>query len=292
MANRRMFSMQIIDSDAFMDMSQTAQLLYFHLAMRADDDGFIGNPRKIMRSVGSNDDDLRVLLGKRFLLTFDSGIVVIKHWRIHNLIRADRHTDTTYQLEKKQLGLNEYGAYTEARDGVAEIPTVKAPPYLEARKNKDESDVETNRQPIGNQSAHSIGKVRKGKERRGESPAEPSQPLAPKKKKPEKIACGEFKNVLLTQEEKTALVDRYGMATAKQLVTSADLYLGSTGKKYASHYLAILNWARKDKIPERSREVPIKEAPEVPLTPEQEAKMAEMRAKISEMVRTKNFKAS
>lgn len=111
---RRMFSPQIIDTDAFMDMSQTAQLLYFHLAMRADDDGFVSNPKKIMRMVGSTDDDYKILLAKRFLIAFESGVCVIKHWRIHNLIRKDRYHKTTYTEEKSQLSIKSNGSYTLA----------------------------------------------------------------------------------------------------------------------------------------------------------------------------------
>src|SRR5436305_1269125 len=109
MAQRRMFSPQIVDSDAFLDMPQSSQLLYFHLAMRADDDGFVGNPKKILRIIGGNDDDLRVLILKRFVLAFQSGVVVIKHWRIHNLIRADRYNETKYLDEKTQLSIKENG---------------------------------------------------------------------------------------------------------------------------------------------------------------------------------------
>ncbi len=113
MAQRRMFSPQIVDSDAFLEMPVSAQSLYFHLGMRADDDGFVGNPRKILRMIGGNEDDLKVLIAKRFLLIFESGVVVIKHWRIHNLIRHDRYHQTTYIEEKKGLEIKENGAYTE-----------------------------------------------------------------------------------------------------------------------------------------------------------------------------------
>src|SRR4051812_42051179 len=113
MAQRRMFSPQIVDSDAFLDMPQTSQLLYFHLAMRADDDGFVGNPKKILRMIGGNDDDLKVLFTKRFILGFESGVIVIKHWLIHNLIRADRYHETQYLEEKSILTVKENGAYTE-----------------------------------------------------------------------------------------------------------------------------------------------------------------------------------
>ena len=95
-----MFSQQIVDSDAFLDMPQSSQLLYFHLAMRADDEGFVGNPKKIMRMIGSGDDDYKVLITKRFILTFESSVMVIKHWLIHNTIRMDRFNETAYKDEK------------------------------------------------------------------------------------------------------------------------------------------------------------------------------------------------
>ena len=108
-----MMSLSIMDTDAFLDMPMSSQALYFHLLMRADDEGFIGNPKKIMRMIGSQDDDLKVLIIKRFILAFESGIVVIKHWLIHNNIRTDRIQETTYKKEKETLKLNEYEAYTE-----------------------------------------------------------------------------------------------------------------------------------------------------------------------------------
>ena len=108
-----MVSKKIIDSDAFMDMALSTQALYFHLLARADDDGFVGNPKKIMRMVGSSDDEYRFLIGKRFILHFPSGVCVIKHWLIHNLIRNDRHSETQYLEEKKSLKVKENKAYTE-----------------------------------------------------------------------------------------------------------------------------------------------------------------------------------
>ena len=112
MAERRMFAKTIIDSDAFLDMPHSTQLLYFHLSMRADDDGFINNPKKIQRMVGSGDDDLKLLIAKNFIIPFDSGVVVIKHWRIHNYIQSDRYKATVYQEEKAMLQIKENKAYT------------------------------------------------------------------------------------------------------------------------------------------------------------------------------------
>ena len=113
MAEKRMFTQQIIDSDAFLDMPLSAQALYFHLSMRADDDGFVKNPRKIQRMINAGDDDLRLLIAKRFVLIFESGVIVIKHWRLHNTLRKDRYKPTVFQDEFKRLELKSNGAYTE-----------------------------------------------------------------------------------------------------------------------------------------------------------------------------------
>ncbi len=112
MAERRMFAKTIIDSDAFLDMPLSTQALYFHLSMRADDDGFINNPKKIQRMIGASDDDLKLLIAKSFLIPFESGIVVIKHWKIHNYIQKDRYKKTVYAEEAKMLGIKENKAYT------------------------------------------------------------------------------------------------------------------------------------------------------------------------------------
>ena len=112
MANKRMFTMKIVDSDAFLEMPLSTQCLYFHLNMRADDDGFIGNPKRICKLVGCNDDDLKLLIAKRFVLVFDSGVIVIKHWRMHNTIQKDRYVPTTYSDELKQLGIKDNKSYT------------------------------------------------------------------------------------------------------------------------------------------------------------------------------------
>ena len=112
MATKRMFSMKIIDADAFLDMPLSTQALYFHLSMRADDDGFIGNHRRIMRTIGSSNDELKLLLTKNFIIPFESGVCVIKHWKMHNYIQKDRYHPTTYLDEKAQLSTKKNNAYT------------------------------------------------------------------------------------------------------------------------------------------------------------------------------------
>lgn len=111
-AERRMFARTIIDSDAFLDMPLSTQSLYFHLSMRADDDGFINNPKKIQRMIGASEDDLKLLIAKNFIIPFENGIVVIKHWKIHNYIRVDRYKETVYQEQKEMLVEKENKAYS------------------------------------------------------------------------------------------------------------------------------------------------------------------------------------
>lgn len=112
MADRRMFSKQIIDSDVFIDLPVGAKLLYYDLGVRADDDGFVNSPRKIMRISGATQEDFDILVEKKFILEFKSGVIAIKHWFIHNNIRKDRYHATNYKEEKAELSIDENGAYT------------------------------------------------------------------------------------------------------------------------------------------------------------------------------------
>lgn len=121
MAERRMFAKTIVTSDAFLDMPLSTRCLYFTLGMFADDDGFVNNPKSIMRQVGASMDDMNILIAKRFILTFESGIIVIKHWKIHNYIQSDRYKETKYLEEKRQLSTDEKGAYTECIQDVSNL---------------------------------------------------------------------------------------------------------------------------------------------------------------------------
>ena len=125
MAERRMFAKTVIDSDAFLDMPLTTQALYFHLSMRADDDGIVNNPKKIQRMVGASVDDAKLLAAKQFIIPFDSGIVAIRHWKLHNYIRSDRYNPSVCIAEKAQLTLTSSGVYERNPHGG--IPGDKAP---------------------------------------------------------------------------------------------------------------------------------------------------------------------
>ena len=118
MAQRRMFSKKIVETDYFMEMSPTAKLLYFYLNMGADDDGFVGNPKMIKIVSGATDDDFKILVAKQFIILFESGVIVVKDWRIHNYIQKDRYNKTQYTDEKSQLIIEENGTYTKCiQDG-------------------------------------------------------------------------------------------------------------------------------------------------------------------------------
>lgn len=112
MAQKRMFSLSVVDTDRFLEMPISARLLYYELGMRADDDGFVGNWKKILLFTGLKEDDLKLLAVKQFIIPFDSGVIVIKHWRMNNYLQKDRIKPTIYQEELKQLGLDENNVYT------------------------------------------------------------------------------------------------------------------------------------------------------------------------------------
>lgn len=134
MAERRMFTKKITDSDSFIELSSAAQALYLHLNQGADDDGFTNQVQMAMYKAHASVDDLKVLIAKKFLLTFENGVIVIKHWRMHNTLRKDRYTPTNYQEELKQLGIKDNGAYTLGcqavakrlpQDSIVEVNTVE-----------------------------------------------------------------------------------------------------------------------------------------------------------------------
>lgn len=212
MAERRMFAKTIIDSDAFIDMPQSTQLFYFHLSMRADDEGFINNPKSIMRNIGCKDDDLKLLIMKKFIIPFESGVVVIKHWKIHNYIQSDRFLPTKYKDEKSQLELDENKAYR--------VP------------KKDE-----NNQCIQNgyslDTQVSIGKDSIGKDSINNTISEPKQ---------KKIKFGTYKNVLLTEDEYERLKNDYYSLDMNGVIEWFSAYIEEKAYKSKSHNLAIRRW--------------------------------------------------
>ena len=140
MAEKRMFAKTIVLSDAFLDMPMSARCLYFTFGMLADDDGFVSSPKGIMRQCGASVDDLNILIAKRYVLAFESGIIVIKHWRINNYLRQDRYTPTTYVEEKETLSLDAKGAYVESGEAPVGIPPGRPPVDHPVYPDKDRLD--------------------------------------------------------------------------------------------------------------------------------------------------------
>jgi len=125
MADKRMISKKVIHSDDFMDLPATTKNLYFYLMIEADDDGFVNSPKRIQRMVGGTDDDARLLLSKKFLIAFESGVIIIKHWKMHNYIRSDRYKATTHTKEAEKLHLKDNGVYTLDTVGIPMVDVDK-----------------------------------------------------------------------------------------------------------------------------------------------------------------------
>ncbi|WP_442774275.1 conserved phage C-terminal domain-containing protein [Lactococcus hircilactis] len=144
LAQRRMFSKKIVETDLFMEMSPTAKLLYFYLNIGADDDGFVGNPKTIKMISGATDDDLKILIAKQFIIPFESGVIVIKDWKIHNYIQKDRYNQTQYIKEKNQLLVEENGSYTKCIQNVSMLDTQVRLGKESLGKERKEYNVEEN----------------------------------------------------------------------------------------------------------------------------------------------------
>ena len=214
MAERRMFAKTIVTSDAFLDMPLSTRCLYFTLAMLADDEGFVNNPKSIMRQVGASMDDLNILIAKRFILTFESGVIVIKHWKIHNYIAKDRYKETKYIEERSQITVDSNGAYTECIQDVYKLET-------QVRLGKD-----------------SLGKDSVVEDSIDDASPTPSP-------KPTRHKYGMYKNVLLSDEDYQKLQEEFPHDYSERIDKLSE-YIESTGKKYKNHLAVIRAWARKD----------------------------------------------
>lgn len=144
MAERRMISKKITDTDAFLDMPLSSQALYFHFIQNADDDGFVASPNSILRKIGANRNDYDVLVGKKFIIQFENGICVIKHWRIHNYIQSDRYIPTTYQEQLKELELKENKSYTLKNEQCIQNVSNLYPQYSIDKDRLDKISIDNN----------------------------------------------------------------------------------------------------------------------------------------------------
>ena len=219
MAERRMFAKTIVTSDAFLDMPLSARCLYFTLGMLADDDGFVNNPKSIMRQVGACTDDLNLLLAKRFILAFDSGVIVIKHWRIHNYIQKDRYKETKYIEEMATLMLDEKGAYTECIQDVSNVDTQVS---------------------IGKDSIE-LGKFR------GSGSVVDDSTTATEENKLKLLGGKLGRNVVyLTDRQLSDLLDKLGLDAFNRYVERLATFIIDKKAHVKSHYDTILKWYEED----------------------------------------------
>ena len=207
-----MFALKIVDSDLFLDMPLSSQCLYFHLSMRADDDGFVNNPKKIIKIIGANEDDLKILIAKGFVIVFEQGIIVITHCKINNFILKDRYKPTLYENEVQSLSQTKNGMY------IKEVGC-----HLVDRRL-------TSGQP-------SIDKGRLDKVSIEKGRVEQDTPFS---------FYGEYKNIRLTEEEYRKRKDKLQGHT-DMMIEKLSRYIKSTGKTYQDHYVTILNWYEQDK---------------------------------------------
>ena len=214
MADKRMFSLKIVDSDLFLDMPLSSQCLYFHLSMRADDDGFVDNPKKIIKIIGANDDDLKILITKGFVIVLEKGIIVITHWKINNFIRKDRYKSTMYIEQKQLLYQIENGAYISEESVGCHL--------VNQRLSSGQPSIDK-----GRLDEVSIDKGR----------IEQAAPFS---------FYGEYKNIRLTDEEYQRLKDKLQSHT-DTMIEKLSRYIKSSGRTYQNHYVTLLNWYEQDK---------------------------------------------
>lgn len=230
MAQRRMFDIDFLGDDRFLDMPATTQLLYFHLGLRADDDGFLNNVKSIMRTCGGTDDDLKILIAKKFLIPFESGIVVIKHWKMHNKIPKDRYKETKFLDEKALLILDDCNSYTlctqdvynldtqvrlgKVRLGEVRVVEGSAIGYKENDGNDNEKDENVDNS-VDNSLEYMGGELGKGV-------------------------------VILTNAQRDALLDILGFDMFNHYVDKLSTFILKKDAKVGNHYQTILNWAEED----------------------------------------------
>ena len=268
MAERRMFAKTIVDSDMFIDMPMSARLLYYDLAMRADDDGFVNSPKKIMRFVGASMDDMNVLIAKQFIIPFESGVVVIKHWKIHNYIQKDRYKATSYQAEKESLTLKNGTYYTDDLPDVSNLDTecIQDVYSLDTqdrlgkdRLGKDRLELGKDRLELGKNRVRDRDRERQELES-AHAPENLPLEIAENKnnknnendfnnsdnKKPTRHKYGIYKNVLLTDEDMEKLKTEFPDDWQNRIERLSE-YIASSGKTYKNHLATIRVWAKKDK---------------------------------------------
>ena len=255
MADKRMFSLSVVDTDWFLDLPLSTQALYFHLNLRADDDGFVDAPNSIVRKIGASKNDFDLLIAKRYVLKFESGIIVIKHWRMHNTIQKDRYHPTQFQEELNLLSVKDNKSYTDKRkkEDVYEMDTTCI--------QNVSSDLD-----LGLDIDLDLDKEKKKKEKKASDEATHTY--------------GEYKRIRLKDSQYKKLCDEFGENKTKLAIQKLDEYVQSNNNKngYKDFYLVLRkviqqNWFKindSDFTSGSNNQIVFEEAPE--LTPEEREK--------------------
>ena len=231
LAERRMYTKKITDADAFIEMPSAAQALYFHLNQGADDDGFNNQIQMAMLKAHASADDLKILLAKNFIIRFESGVIVIKHWRMHNTIRKDRYTPTNYQDELEQLGIKENGSYTLGLPSGCQVVAIGKDSIgkdsigeyrvVEVSGNADTENGNNNEETVENSVENSSFEFMGGTLGKGV--------------------------VLLTEEQKDALLEKLGLDAFNHYVEKLASFIIDKKATVGNHYKTILKWWEEDK---------------------------------------------
>lgn len=236
MAEKRMFAKSIVNSDVFISMPLSAQALYVHLSMAADDDGFINNHKRIQILVGASDDDMQELIDKRYILVFDSGVAVIKHWKINNTIRKDRYVETLYLEEKEQIKVKKNGSYTEKNKvGKPNVNHIGIPdvnhigkPNVNQNGNQMSTEYSIDQSSIDQNSIvddiNIYNNIYNSED---------------------KIVLGTHNNIFLSEEEYLKLKELFP-TSFKSKIEYLSNYCHKHNKTYPSAYETIITWAKRD----------------------------------------------
>lgn len=246
MAERRMLSKKIVMSDAFLDLPATARALYLSLSMSADDDGFLNNAKSILRLSGCSEDDLKILIAKKFLLAFDSGVIVIKHWLMNNYIQKDRYTPTQYRDEKFRLTIDNEKNYHIAptaigcpEQNVSNLDTecIQSGYKMYTQDSIDKSKSKDRDIVVVNSIYSNINKA---------TPVSADNANANKTKQTAKKVFGDSKTVCLTDAELKEIRDAIGEKDTELYINRLDEFCARTGKRYVNCKRVILQWAEED----------------------------------------------
>ncbi len=253
MAEKRMFSKSIIDTDLFMDMPTTSQLLYFHLGMRADDEGFVSSPRSIMRICAANNDDLKLLAAKGYIIPFDSGVIVITHWKINNYIRPDRFKETIHQDEKERLSIGKDDMYRLKGNEVLPFDNstedcLPSGNHLPTNCLPSGNHLPTNCLPSDNHLPTQISIDKDSIDKDSVDIGEVRSSPSPTPNKPILKKYGEYRHIRLSEEQYNKLIEEFGDQTTAEYIKRCDEYIQQTGKRYKDYNLTLRNWIKKDGV--------------------------------------------